>query len=286
MLSAKNRLAKRQRNESPAIARAMPLVPGAQIDALNGDPNFMTSLARGLAVVEAFSNRKRRMTISQLSIKTGFSRAAVRRCLYTLVKLGLAGTDENRHFYLCPRILSIGYSYISSMPLSSAAQPVLEHVVLHARESCWIGILDGDETVCVAHVNASRIMAVDVHVGIRMPAFSTSVGRVLLANLPPDERESCIMRTEFRHISRPVRYSPAKVRQVLNLVRQQGYSVVDQELEVGVWAVAVPIYQPCGRNVGALGIAALAQRDSPENMLMKFLPRLQEAAKELSMLLK
>jgi IclR family pca regulon transcriptional regulator len=255
-----------------------------QIDSLSGDSNFMTSFARGLAVVQAFSGRKRQMTISQLSLRTGFSRAAVRRCLYTLVKLGFAGTDDNRHFYLRPRILSLGYSYISSMPLSSAAQPVLEQVSDQSLESCWIGTLEGHQVVCVAHANATRIMSVDIRVGGRYPGFCTSMGRVLLANLPPEEQEACIARLEFiRYTDRTV-CSATKLRQILRLVRQDGFAIVDQELEVGVWALAVPIHRSSGRVLEALGIAAPAQRVSTKEMLMRFLPRLQDGAQELSLL--
>src|SRR6202021_632127 len=116
-------------------------------DAFTGDPNFMTSLARGLAVIQAFSQRRHHLTISQVSTTTGLSRAAVRRCLYTLSKLGFAGSDDNRHFFLRPRILALGHSYISSMPLATAAQPVLRHISHLLHESCSIATLDGVEIV-------------------------------------------------------------------------------------------------------------------------------------------
>jgi IclR family pca regulon transcriptional regulator len=258
----------------------------AQIDELTGDANFMTSLARGLAVVQAFSSRKRLMTISQLSLKTGFSRAAVRRCIYTLAKLGYVGTGDNHHFYLRPRILSLGYSGISSMPLASAAQPVLEYVSRRSPESCWIGTLDGNETICAAHANATRLNSIDFQVGGRFSAFSTSVGRVLLANLSPEDQESYIGRTEFRPRRDGTPYPRAKMRQILSLTRRMGYSIVNQELEVGVWAVAVPIYDPSGKVVAGLGIARLSEGESSETMLMKFLPRLHHGARELAMFLK
>ena len=134
----------------PVAAVPAPPTPSAQIDALTGDPDFMTSLARGLAVIQAFSQKKRQLTISQVSAKTGFSRAAVRRCLYTLAKLGFAGSDDNRHFYLRPRVLALGHSYISSMPLATAAQPILEHFSRLMHESCSIATLDGLDIVYVA----------------------------------------------------------------------------------------------------------------------------------------
>jgi len=273
---------------SPGFAEltGTPISIPAQIDALNGDANFMTSFARGLAVVQAFSSRKRLMTISQLSLKTGFSRAAVRRCVYTLAKLGYVGTGDNHHFYLRPRILSLGYSGISSMPLASAAQPVLEYVSRRSPESCWIGTLDGNETICAAHANATRLNSIEVQVGGRMSAFSTSVGRVLLASLSPENQESCIERTEFRPRRSGTPYLRTRMRQILSLTRRMGYSVVNQELEMGVWAVAVPIRDPSGKVVAGLGIARLSEGESSEAMLRKFLPRLRHGSRELSMLLK
>jgi IclR family pca regulon transcriptional regulator len=272
-------------SSAPATPPQASSIPLTQIDALSGDSNFMTSFARGLAVVQAFSGRKRPMTISQLSLRTGFSRAAVRRCLYTLVKLGFAGTADSHHFYLCPRILSLGYPYISSMPLSVAAQPVLGQMSDQSLESCWIGKLEGQNVVCVAHANATRLMTVDVRVGGRYPAFCTSMGRVLLANLPQEEEEARIARLEFTRYTDRTVCSPAKFRQVLRLVRRDGFAIVDQELEVGVWALAVPIHRSSGRVLEALGIAALAQRVSTKEMVMRLLPRLQDGARELSLLI-
>jgi IclR family pca regulon transcriptional regulator len=257
----------------------------AQIDALNGDPNFMTSLARGLAVIQAFSSRRRRLTISQISLRTGFSRAAVRRCLYTLVKLCFAGTEDAHYFYLRPRILSLGYAFINSMPLLAAAQPTLEQMSHHSLESCWIGMLEGTEVICVAHANATRVVAVDVRVGSRVPSFCTAAGQVLLANLPEEEQESFIARIKFTRYTKQTVTSATRLRHVLRLVQRNGYAVVDQELEIGVWALAVPIHHQSGRVVAALCIAALSHRVSAEKSVMKFLSRMQDGAQELSMLL-
>ncbi|HWX38596.1 MAG TPA: helix-turn-helix domain-containing protein, partial [Candidatus Sulfotelmatobacter sp.] len=177
---------------------AAPSKPSDDSDAFTGDPNFMTSLARGLAVIQAFSQRRHHLTISQVSTTTGLSRAAVRRCLYTLAKLGFAGSDDNRHFFLRPRILALGHSYISSMPLATAAQPVLEHISHLLHESCSIATLDGVEIVYIARANVTRIMSIDLGVGSRLPAFCTSMGRAILANLPPEELESVLSRVEFK----------------------------------------------------------------------------------------
>jgi IclR family transcriptional regulator, pca regulon regulatory protein len=262
-----------------------PAIP-APADSGRGDPNFMTSLARGLTVIQAFSDRKRQFTISQLSGKTGLSRAAVRRCLYTLMKLGFAATDDSRHFYLTPRILALGHSYISSMPLSAAAQPVLEHLSRLLHESCSIATLDGLEIVYVARASVTRIMAIDLRVGSRLPAFCTSMGRVLLANLPEEELENALGQIAFSaYTARTVRGAD-KLRQILKLVRRNGYCLVDQELEVGLRSMAVPIQSPSGRVVAALNVGAHAQRISIQEMQTRFLPHLQAGAQELSMLLR
>jgi IclR family pca regulon transcriptional regulator len=268
-----------------APASGASLMPSAQIDDFSGDPNFMTSLARGLAVIQAFSTRTHQLTISQVSNKTGFSRAAVRRCLYTLAQLGFAGSDDGRNFFLRPRILALGHSYISSMPLAAAAQPVLEHISHLLHESCSIAALDGVDIVYVARANVTRIMAIDLRVGSRLPAYCTSMGRVLLANLPVEELESYFTRAELtRRTSRTI-VSADKLRQVLRLVRRNGYSIVDQELEHGLRSMAVPIQNSGGKVTAALNVGAQAQRVAILDMTKKFLPRLQDAAQELTLLL-
>ena len=260
--------------------------PSQQIDALTGDPDFMTSLARGLAVIQAFSQKKRQLTISQVSAKTGFSRAAVRRCLYTLAKLGFAGSDDNRHFYLRPRVLALGHSYISTMPLATAAQPILEHFSRLMHESCSIATLDGLDIVYVARANVTRIMAIDLGVGSRLPAFCTSMGRVLLANLPPDELESFLARIQFTRYTERTIVTVDKLRPILRLALRNGYSIVDQELELGLRSMAVPIQNPGGKVVAAVNVGAHAPRVSNQDMLNKFLPHLRVAAQELCMLLR
>ena len=269
----------------PKNAVSVPPVVSAQIDSLSGDPNFMTSLARGLAVIQAFSDGKRQLSVSQLSTKTGFSRAAVRRCLYTLSKLGFAGSDDGRHFFLRPRILALGHSFISSMPLAAAAQPVLEHVSRILHESCSIATLDGADIVYVARASVTRIMAIDLGVGSRLPAFCTSMGRVLLANLPAGEIELFLQQVEFTRYTDRTVASADKLLLVLRQVLRNGYAIVDQELELGLRSMAVPIKSPHGRVVAALNVGAHAQRISVQTMQTKFLPHLRAAAEELSMLL-
>ncbi len=260
--------------------------PAEEIAALGGDPNFMTSLARGLAVIQAFSESRQRLTISNLSAKTGLSRAAVRRCLYTLNKLGLTGTDEAFHFFLRPRILALGYSYISSTPLAAAAQPVLEHVSHLLHESCSLATLDHSDIVYIARFNATRIMSVDLGVGSRLPAFCTSMGRGLLANLPESELEACLSGLQLTRYTERTVVDGDKLREILRLVRRAGYAIVDQELELGLRSVAVPVRTPAGNVAAAVNIGTQAQRVTLAEMQSRFLPHLRAAAQELGMLLR
>jgi len=261
------------------------LPPLASLDEFHGDPNFMMSLARGLLVIQAFSERRLQLSISQLSRRTALSRASVRRCLHTLSKLGFAGTDDGRSFYLRPRVLALGHSYLSSMPLATAAQPILEHLSQILHESCSIALLDGTEIVYVARAHVTRIMAIDLGVGTRLPAFCTSMGRVLLANLPANELESVLPKIEFKRFTDRTVTSVEKLRQVLAAVKREGHAIIDQELELGLRSMAVPVRNPAGRVVAAINVGAHGQRVSIQDMRTRFLPYLRAAAQELCLLL-
>lgn len=279
---------KKQSRPGPTPAGLLEPLPtsAAPSGEKGGDPNFMTSLARGLAVIQAFSQTKHQVTISQISSKTGFSRAAVRRCLYTLVKLSFAGSDDNRHFYLRPRVLTLGHSYISSMPLAVAAQPILDHVSHVLRESCSIATLDGLEIVYIARANVTRIMSIDLGVGSRLPAFCTTMGRVLLAHLPAEKIEELLPRIMFKKFTERTVVGEEKLRQILRLVQRNGYSIIDQELEHGLRALAVPIRNPAGKVVAALNVGVHAQRVSMQELQTRFFHHLKAAAQELCMFLR
>jgi len=275
-----------QSNPVSNAQAAAPLTVSQQIDQYSGDPNFMTSLARGLAVIQAFTQRQRELTVSQISTKTGFSRAAVRRCLYTLSKLGFAATVDSRHFHLRPRVLALGHSYISSMPLAAMAQPILENVSRVLHESCSIATLDRTDIVYIARANVTRIMSIDLVVGSRLPAFCTSMGRVLMADLPPDRLDEFLSRVEFKRYTERTVASAEKLRQILRLVQRNGYSVVDQELESGLRSMAVPIHDSAGRVIAALNVGAQAQRVLIQDFEVRFLPKLRAAAQELCLFVK
>ena len=259
--------------------------PSASLDGYAGDPNFMTSLARGLIVIQAFTQNSPQMTISQLSIKTGFSRAAVRRCLYTLTKLGFAGAEDGSRYSLRPRMLTLSHTYTSSNTLSTAAQPILERMSANLRESFSVATLDGDDIVYIARTQVNRVMAVDLHIGSRLPAYCTSMGRVLLAYLPPEQLEQYLARAVLTpHTTRTIT-SAEKLHLALRNVRRIGYALVDQEYEVGLRSLAVPVYSAAGRVVATVNLSGSAPRLSVFEMQSRYLTHLRNAASELSVFL-
>ena len=260
--------------------------PSAALDEFAGDPNFMTSLARGLLVIQSFSPQTPQMTISQLSVKTGLSRAAVRRCLYTLSKLGFAGIEDGSRYALRPRMLTLSNTYSASNSLSTAAQPILERMSANLHESFSVATLDGDEIVYIARSAVSRVMSDDLHIGSRLPAYCTSMGRVLLAYLPAEQLEEYLVRVELiPHTARTVS-SIEKLRTALRNVRRHGYALVDQEYEIGLRSLAVPVYSPSGRVMATINLSGSAPRISVYEMQTRFLPHLRTAAAELGAFLR
>jgi IclR family transcriptional regulator, pca regulon regulatory protein len=269
----------------PAIAPGTKVTPAASLDAYTGDPNFMTSLARGLIVIQAFTQQSPQMTISQLSIKTGLSRAAVRRCLYTLTKLGFAGAEDGSRYSLRPRMLTLSHTYTTSNTLSAAAQPILERMSAALRESFSVATLDGEDIVYIARTQVNRVMAVDLHIGSRLPAYCTSMGRILLAYLPAEQLEQYLAKVNLiPHTTRTIT-SLEKLRLALRNVRRNGYAICDQEYEVGLRSIAVPVYSSSGRVVATLNLSGNAPRLSVLEMQNRFLTPLRNAASELSVFL-
>ncbi len=270
----------------PAPATPKP-TPAAALDAFTGDPNFMTSLARGLVVIQAFTQQNPQMTISQLSVRTGLSRAAVRRCLYTLTKLGFAGAEDGSRYSLRPRMLSLSNTFTATSTLSTAAQPIIERMSAALRESFSVATLDGEDIVYIARTTVDRVMvAVDLHIGSRLPAYCTSMGRVLLAYLPSDQLEHYLARVNLiPHTTRTIT-NVEKLRLALRNVRRNGYALVDQELEVGLRSLAVPVYAPSGRVVATINLSGNAPRMSVLEMQTRFLPHLRNAANELGVFLR
>jgi IclR family pca regulon transcriptional regulator len=254
-----------------------------EIEALT-DPSFMTSLARGLAVVRAFSDQRRSLTIAQISHKTGIPRAAVRRCLHTLKQLGYADSDAN-NFSLKPKILTLGYSYLSSTPLTVSAQPCLNGISRTLNESCSLAVLDDNEVLYVSRSATSRIMSVALNTGSRLPAYCTSLGRVMLAHMPDEALKAYLDKVKLRAYTERTVVSAKRLKEILAGVRQNGYAIVEEELEVGLRSIAVPVRGASGNVLAALNVGAQATRVTSRQMEEEFLPVLLKGSQELSILL-
>lgn len=263
---------------------SMAPIPDPPIDEHAGDPNFMASLARGLRVIRAFSEHRRQLTISQISQSTGLSRAAVRRCLYTLVTLGYMSEDDHR-FSLRPQVLTLGHAYLSSTPLAAVAQPYLDAVSRTLRESCSAAILDGDDIVYICRSAENRILSISLFVGTRLPAYCTSMGQVLLAHLPEPAWEAYLARAKLVERTDRTITTVAKLRKAIDKVRANGHAMLDQELEVGLRSIAVPVRDARGAVVAAINVGAHASRVTLADMRARFLPELQLCANVLGQVL-
>ncbi|MFK3984686.1 IclR family transcriptional regulator [Micromonospora sp. NPDC050397] len=249
-------------------------------EAASRSPEFVQSLERGLAVIRAFDAVHPQLTLSEVARATGLTRAAARRFLLTLVELGYMRTD-GRLFSLRPRVLELGYAYLSSLSLPEVAQPHMEALVAQVHESCSMSVLDGDEVVYVARVPTKRIMAVAISVGTRFPAYATSMGRVLLAAQPADWLTGYLDTARLRPLTRRTITDPAKLRTALTRIGSQGFALVDQELEEGLRSLAAPIRGEDGSVIAALNVSAHASRGSSEVIRKELLPPLLATARRI-----
>jgi IclR family pca regulon transcriptional regulator len=241
---------------------------------------YVQSLDRGLSVIRAFDADNPELTLSDVARKTGLTRAAARRFLLTLVDLGYIRTD-GRLFALRPRILELGYAYLSSVGLPEVAQPHMEALVAEVHESSSMCVLDGDDIVYVARVPTRRIMAVAINVGTRFPAYATSMGRVLLAGQAEDWLTAYLARTDLRPITPRTITDPKKLRATLARVASQGFAMIDQELEMGLRSIAVPVHDPSGAVTAALNVSMHASRGNADSARRELLPPLRQAARAI-----
>jgi IclR family pca regulon transcriptional regulator len=200
------------------------------------------------------------------------------------MQLGYVGTD-GRAYFLRPKILSLGYAYLSSTPLAVAIQPYLERVSQELRESCSVGVLEEDEVLYIARAAAQRIMSVDLNVGSRLPAYCSSLGQVLLAHLPPAEIDAYLDRVELKPLTERTITERSALLKVLEQIRHKGYALADQELEIGLRSIAVPIRNAAGQVVAAMNVSAQAARLGRREMESQVLPVLEAAAQEVRFLL-
>jgi len=225
------------------------------------DGDYVQSLERGLSVIRAFDADHSKLSLSEVAAATGLSRAAARRFLHTLVHLGYMHNNGGR-FSLRPKILELGYAYLSSLTLPEVAMPHLEELVEQVHESSSVSELDGDDVVYIARVPTKRIMAVAISVGTRFPAYATSMGRVLLAAQPDDWLDDYLSSVSLRGLTGHTITSPAGLRQELRKIRSHGWALVDQELEEGLRSIAAPIRDADGKVIAAVNVSTHAGRRS------------------------
>ncbi len=238
---------------------------------------FVQSLARGLAVIRAFDAENPDLSLSDVARRTGLTRAAARRFLHTLETLGYVRSD-GRLFALTPRVLELGFSYLSALSLPEIVQPHLEMLSRAVEESVSAAVLDGTDIVYVARVATRRIMSVSITIGTRFPAYATSMGRVLLAGLPDAERDRALDASARLHLTDRTLTEPSDLRAELDAVRARGWALVDGELEPGLRSIAAPVHGRDGTVVAAINVSTSATRGSVADVVENHLPRLLATA--------
>lgn len=287
---------KRPPDELPRVRRprARAAAPREEIDELASesedvaseagdvsDRDFVNSLARGLEVIRVFNRRNPRMTLSEIAQATDMTRATVRRFLLTLVREGYAGTD-GKYFRLLPKILELGYSAMSSMDIWEVAQPVMNELSERLEESCFAAVLDGDSVIYVARATSNRVVTIGINIGSRVPAHAVSTGRVLLSSLTDEKLDDTMREAQLTKFTPNTTVSKVKLRSEIEQVRLQGWSIVDQELEIGLRSISVPIRDRTGAIVAALNVCCPAARVSPEQMRTRILVALLDASNRIT----
>lgn len=244
------------------------------------DPYYMESLARGLSVIRAFGKGRSPLSGAEVAAVTGLSRASARRCLHTLHVLGYAA-PANGGFELTPAVLALGQAYLGTSSIAMTAEPVLERVSGRLQEATAVAVLDRDEIVFVARVATRRILSVEIAVGSRLPAACTASGRVLLAYGSNEQLVRFFSQVRLTRRTDRTIVDRKELRAEIDRVRAQGHAIVDQELELGLRSIAVPIHRHDGAVVAALNVGVQAGRVETRTLQREFLPILKEAAEEI-----
>lgn len=245
------------------------------------DPDVIDSVEKAFRLLQAFSAEHPTLTVTEAAELTGLSRATARRILLTCVRLGFAESDDRR-FRLTPRVLRLGYGYLSSLPIWDRAQSHLRALADEVRESCSAATLDGEEIVYVARVPANRSMSITLSVGSRLPAYPTSMGRVLLAALPADDLRRYLDAVDLRPLTPNTITDAAVLAKELDRTRKRGYAMVDGEREEGVRSAAAPVRDRTGQVVAAVNVSANAGRVTVKELRERCVPRLVETAGAIS----
>ncbi|MCL9667747.1 helix-turn-helix domain-containing protein [Rosenbergiella epipactidis] len=273
-----------EKNPHPAhvaIAELMALTENRY----KGDPNFMSSLARGLMVLQAFSPAYQALSTAEISKATGLHRAAVRRCLYTLNALGFVDSTDNRHYHLLPKVLTLGQAYLQGSDLARHAQKALDYLAKELNQSCSVATYDAGMILYVARSSVKKILQIDLGRGSRLPAYATSMGQVLLSELPSAQLDHYLATTPLLPFTEFTLTDPQSLRERLTEIKAKGYAINDQQLELGLTSLAVPMYSAKGKVVAAMNVGMSSSLSDIGELKQRLLPRLQRAAMELSLVL-
>ena len=259
--------------------------PEQQAGTSRPDRDFVESLARGLAVLQAFTNPQHALSIAKISQKTGIARAAVRRYLHTLASLGYVVSHDGCRFSLLPRVAALGQAYLSASAVPNLAQSRLDVLASEVGESCSLAVLDGADIVYVARASSSAVMSPRFNVGGRLPAHCTSIGLVHLAHLPESALEELLKSMRFLPYTAHTVRSPEALRECLARVREEGFAIADQQLEAGFRSIAVPVRASTGRVIAGLNVIVPVPRASLAQMRTRYLQPLAQTAGELGTVL-
>jgi IclR family transcriptional regulator, pca regulon regulatory protein len=247
--------------------------------------SYVRALARGLSVIRSFTPESSRQTLTQVAANVKLDRAGARRMLSTLESLGYVRRD-GRAFYLTPRVLDLGYTYLSTMPLWNIAEPVMEKLVHTVHESSSASVLDGTEIVYVVRVPVQKIMTVNLAIGSRLPAYCTSMGRVLLGGLSEEELDVTLNETKLSKRTKHTVTSVPELKRRIRRDRERGYSMIKEELEEGLCSISVPILDRTNRVIAAMNVTGNLSRTTPAKMISNALPHLQQAAEKINRLIR
>jgi IclR family pca regulon transcriptional regulator len=266
-------------------AAAEPLEEASpETDAGPSRRDLVAGLEKGLAVIEAFDQDRPRLSITEVAERAGLTRAAARRYLLTLAHLGYVKADR-RLFGLTPKVLRLGQSYMHSARLPRVIQPQLQRLAYALQEAASAGVLDGDDVISVSAASAGRVVSATLQPGTRVPAYCTSNGRVLLAALPQDEVDAWLARQTLEPLTPNTITHKDRLRIEIARARANGYAMVDQEFELGLRTIAVPLKNFRGATVAAMNISVHAARMRMDELVEKCLPALLQAQAQLRTLL-
>ena len=248
------------------------------------DPDQVAGLRKGLSVIESFNSIRSRLSVSEAARRANVSRAAARRYLLTLAELGYVGTDGNE-YWLNPRVLRLAGAYLTSAQLPRLLQPVLNRLTSMTGESSSAAVLDGDDVIHVARCNSARIVSYGLQPGTHLPAYCTSTGKVLVASLPPEEKDAWVERQVLKAFTRRTTTTHEQLRAQIEAARLAGYAISSEEYEPGVCAIAVPVRNSGGEVLAAMSVIVDPMRTSERELIDRMLPALRACELEARALL-